>query len=222
MPKKSAKASKEKKEEGEGRPPDLTLALFIKDAKPRGPKKSAVCLNEDEATPSPLWAAQPRQAGARAQDGSDPLEVENSGLPEEVHSRIGAKEDSEKRSGKLQGLAMADEPANETSSSGDKPSSSTATQKGGASAASTDDFKIMRTKKGGYPIYLEKRAKGKKVTVIRQVKGNSKHLLQILKTKFGTGGLTKPGEVEIQGDFESKLLKFLKENNQYMVQYKPG
>ena len=220
MPKKSTKATKEKKEEGEGRPPDLTLASFIKDAKPRGLKKSARLSEEDEATPSPLWATQPHQAGG--QDGSAFLEVENSGLPEEVHCRIGAKEDAERGAGKLQGLAMADEPGKETSSSGGKPSGSTATQKGGASAASTDDFKIMRTKKGGYPIYLEKRAKGKKVTVIRQVKGSSKHLLQILKTKFGTGGLTKPGEVEIQGDFETKLLKFLKENSQYMVQYKPG
>eukprot|EP00795_Rhopilema_esculentum_P002236 gene2236-17842_t len=86
----------------------------------------------------------------------------------------------------------------------------------------TDDlFKIMRTKKGGFPVYLEKRAKGKKVTVIRQVTGNSKHLLQLLKTKFGTGGLLKTGEVEIQGDFEEKVVKFLKENTQYMTQYKP-
>ena len=86
----------------------------------------------------------------------------------------------------------------------------------------TDDlFKIMRTKKGGFPVYLEKRAKGKKVTVIRQVAGNSKQLLQLLKTKFGTGGLLKTEEVEIQGNFEEKVVKFLKENTQYMTQYKP-
>ena len=83
-----------------------------------------------------------------------------------------------------------------------------------------EGFKVMRTKKGGYPIYLEKRAKGKKVTVVRQVTGNSKLLLQTLKTKFGTGGLTKPGEVEIQGDFEEKLIKYFKENTHFLVQYK--
>jgi len=81
------------------------------------------------------------------------------------------------------------------------------------------EFKVMRTKKGGFPIYLEKRAKGKKVTVVRQVNGNSKLLLQTLKTKFGTGGLVKPGEVEIQGDFEEKLIKYFKENAQFLVQY---
>ena len=80
-------------------------------------------------------------------------------------------------------------------------------------------FKVMRTKKGGFPIYLEKRAKGKKVTVVRQVSGNSKSLLQTLKTKFGTGGLVKPGEVEIQGDFEEKLIKYFKENTHFLVQY---
>ena len=80
-------------------------------------------------------------------------------------------------------------------------------------------FKVMRTKKGGFPVYLEKRAKGKKVTVVRQVSGNSKSLLQTLKTKFGTGGLVKPGEVEIQGDFEEKLIKYFKENTQFLVQY---
>ena len=83
-----------------------------------------------------------------------------------------------------------------------------------------EGFKVMRTKKGGYPIYLEKRAKGKKVTVVREVTGNSKVLLQTLKAKFGTGGLIKPGEVEIQGDFEEKLTKYFKENTHFLVQYK--
>ena len=89
-----------------------------------------------------------------------------------------------------------------------------------ATECKEEGFKVMRTKKGGYPIYLEKRAKGKKVTVVRQVTGDSKLLLQTLKTKFGTGGLIKPCEVEIQGDFEEKLMKYFKDNAQFLVQYK--
>ena len=85
-----------------------------------------------------------------------------------------------------------------------------------------EGFAVMRTKKGGFPIYLEKRAKGKKVTVVRQVTGDSKTLLHLLKSKFGTGGLIKPGEVEIQGDFEEKLTKYFKENTHLLVQYKPN
>lgn len=85
-----------------------------------------------------------------------------------------------------------------------------------------ENFKIMRTKKGGFPIYIEKRAKGKKVTVVKQVTGNQKLLLQKLKTKFGTGGLIKGNEVEIQGDFDSKLQKYLQENRSFMIPYNPN
>eukprot|EP00112_Aurelia_sp_Birch-Aquarium-sp1_P022446 Seg633.5 transcript_id=Seg633.5/GoldUCD/mRNA.D3Y31 product="hypothetical protein" protein_id=Seg633.5/GoldUCD/D3Y31 len=76
MPKKSAKATKEKKEEGEGRPPDLTLASFIKVSKPRGPKKSAVRSSEVEATPPPLWATQPEDG---PKEGWPDLSKENLG-----------------------------------------------------------------------------------------------------------------------------------------------
>lgn len=73
----------------------------------------------------------------------------------------------------------------------------------------TVGFSVKRTKKGKLPISYENRAKGKKVTVISNVSGDSAILLQELKKKIGAGGAVRGETVEIQGDHQIVVEKFL-------------
>lgn len=63
-------------------------------------------------------------------------------------------------------------------------------------------FRVRGTKKGSIPVTVERRALGKKVTVIENVSGDADALLRMLKSRLGTGG-TRRGStstVEIAGD----------------------
>ena len=80
-------------------------------------------------------------------------------------------------------------------------------QEGTASGAV--GFSVKRTKKGKLPISYENRAKGKKVTVISNVTGDSGILLQELKKKIVAGGVVRGDTVEIQGDHQAVVEKFL-------------
>lgn len=53
---------------------------------------------------------------------------------------------------------------------------------------------------------------GKQVTLVKGFIGTEEDLIQLskmIKTKCGTGGTVKDGEVIIQGDFRDKILSFL-------------
>lgn len=191
MPKNKSK-TKVEEDEYDRRPQNITLGCFIKEAKPRGKKKSVEneCTIGDASTveDAGLTASSvslESKAAIQADDGKPGLAVRHKTITED-YDEIGSCFSDHERE------------------------------------CRQECIQVMRTKKGGFPIYLEKRAKGKKVTVIRQVTGDSKLLLQTLKAKFGTGGLIKPGEVEIQGDFEDKLVKYFRENSHLLVQYKSG
>lgn len=66
-------------------------------------------------------------------------------------------------------------------------------------------FLVTATKAGQVPISIEKRAKGKRVTVVSNVQGNAKGLCTALTTLLGVGGTThergpKAADVEVQGE----------------------
>ena len=73
------------------------------------------------------------------------------------------------------------------------------------------EFHVARTRKGGYPILLEKRRAGKVVTIIRNVSGNTDVLVAALKKRCAAGGKALADSVEIQGDHGSKVEAFLRE-----------
>ncbi len=74
-------------------------------------------------------------------------------------------------------------------------------------------FRIAKTRKGGYPIFLEKRAAGKTVTVLRNLSGDTESLLSLLKKRCAAGGKAFEDSIEIQGDHCAKVEAFLREQS---------
>ncbi len=70
----------------------------------------------------------------------------------------------------------------------------------GASETDSAPFEVAKTRKGGWPVALEKRGKGKVVTVVRNVSSGGGALLALLKKRCGAGGTLREDGVEIQGD----------------------
>lgn len=77
------------------------------------------------------------------------------------------------------------------------------------SAREETRYQVAKTRKGGWPVFVERRAAGKVVTVIRNVSGDAEALLSTLKRKCGAGGVVRDGEVEIQGDHRARIEAFL-------------
>ena len=111
--------------------------------------------------------------------------------------------------------SLASQTAHSTAASSADPTESpesTAAESGlnqEGTASGTVGFFVKRTKKGKLPISYENRAKGKKVTVISNVTGDSGILLQELKKRIGAGGVVRGDTVEIQGDHQTVVEKFL-------------
>lgn len=76
---------------------------------------------------------------------------------------------------------------------------------------STPVYRVMRTRKGRWPLQVEKRAAGKVVTVVSHVEGDAKALLSALRKQCGSGGVAREGRVEVQGDHRERIEAFLNE-----------
>jgi len=74
-------------------------------------------------------------------------------------------------------------------------------------------FLVQATKAGSLPLSIERRALGKKVTVIGNVQGNAEALQSTLATMLGVGGTIhekgKLAEVEVQGEQVERVSKIL-------------
>ena len=57
-------------------------------------------------------------------------------------------------------------------------------------------FEVRGTKKGGLPVAVEKRSKGKVVTVLSNLSGDLKELCSLLKRALGSGGAIRGGQVQ--------------------------
>jgi len=71
-------------------------------------------------------------------------------------------------------------------------------------------FTIMRTKKGGLPIAVERRAAGKSVTIVKNVSGDTHLLCELLKKHCAAGGKASNDAVEIQGNHLAAIESFIK------------
>src|SRR3954447_7277171 len=75
----------------------------------------------------------------------------------------------------------------------------------------------MRSRQQNIPVlvWLDRKGRGgKSVSVIKQVMSlpaGKDALLKLLKTKLGTGGTVKDGDIEIQGDHRDAIVAILKE-----------
>eukprot|EP01116_Phalansterium_solitarium_P024437 TRINITY_DN8961_c0_g1_i2.p2 TRINITY_DN8961_c0_g1~~TRINITY_DN8961_c0_g1_i2.p2 ORF type:complete len:186 (-),score=36.39 TRINITY_DN8961_c0_g1_i2:139-696(-) len=78
-----------------------------------------------------------------------------------------------------------------------------------AVASPAPTYIVHGSKKGGFPVTLETRARGKKVTIIHNVTGDSAALLADLKRAIGAGGVLRDNDVEIQGEHEERVAAFL-------------
>ena len=74
---------------------------------------------------------------------------------------------------------------------------------------SASAYSIGKTKKGGLPVRVESRSKGKKVTVVFNVTGDLKLLLSELKQAAGSGGVVREDTIEIQGDKQQFVENFI-------------
>jgi len=68
---------------------------------------------------------------------------------------------------------------------------------------------VGKTRKGGFAISIERRAKGKRVTVLGNVSGDAEALLRELKKRCGAGGVVREGAIELQGDHQAAVVEFL-------------
>jgi translation initiation factor 1 len=73
-------------------------------------------------------------------------------------------------------------------------------------------YAVARTKKGGWPVRVEKRPGGKVMTVVGNVSGDAKALLKALRKVCASGGVARDDAVEIQGDHRERIGAFLKES----------
>ena len=71
-------------------------------------------------------------------------------------------------------------------------------------------YKITKTKKGCLPVRVESRNKGKKVTVVFNVSGDSRELLKELKHSAGCGGVVREDTIELQGEKIHLVEKLIK------------
>lgn len=66
-------------------------------------------------------------------------------------------------------------------------------------------YRVTKTRKGNLPVFVEKRGRGKVVTVIRNIEGDADALLHLLKRRCGAGGVRRDDSIEIQGDHREKV-----------------
>lgn len=76
---------------------------------------------------------------------------------------------------------------------------------------SVPPFAVQRTRKGGFPVFFERRPGGKVVTVVRNVTGDAEALLKLLRKRCGAGGCLDGDAVEIQGDHRERIEAILSE-----------
>lgn len=70
-------------------------------------------------------------------------------------------------------------------------------------------YTITRSRKGNWPVRIEKRGGGKIVTIVENVSGDGKAFLKALQKTLGTGGKVDGETILIQGDQVAKVERFL-------------
>lgn len=90
--------------------------------------------------------------------------------------------------------------------------------RGAAGALPSCGFSVVGSKKGELPLKTEKRAKGKRVTIISNVLGDAVKLVRTLQTMLGVGGTARQAQdqawtVEVQGEQTSRVTQMLLDFN---------
>lgn len=78
-----------------------------------------------------------------------------------------------------------------------------------AGNAPAPKWRVARTRKGGWPLRLEKRPGNRSATVIGGVSGDGAALLALLKRRCGAGGVLREETIELQGDHRAAVQALL-------------
>eukprot|EP00037_Helgoeca_nana_P018446 m.176465 g.176465 ORF g.176465 m.176465 type:complete len:268 (-) comp24444_c0_seq1:484-1287(-) len=105
----------------------------------------------------------------------------------------------------LQAMTLAAHKDSGTAASGDGVASLADDQ----SSQPALPYRVNSTRGGGIPVAIEKRAKGKKVTVVSNVQGDSHALAKAMSKALGCGGTATPGEAVVQGERVNQVKTFL-------------
>lgn len=80
-----------------------------------------------------------------------------------------------------------------------------------AETSAPPKFCVARTRNGGWPLRIEKRAGGKVATILERIEGDAGALLSVLKKTLATGGHAKADTLELQGDHRQAVAAYLDE-----------
>lgn len=73
-------------------------------------------------------------------------------------------------------------------------------------------WRVAKTRKGGWPLSIERRPGNKVVTVVAGVERGGEQLVKALKKRCGAGGVRHGDVIEIQGDHREAIAAFLDES----------
>lgn len=95
---------------------------------------------------------------------------------------------------------------------GELPQAKPQQAKAAPSSKPAAPYSVSKSRKGNWPLSIERRSGGKTVTILGNVSGDADALAKALKQRCGAGGKAEGDHVELQGDQRDAVGRFLDEH----------